>query len=110
MANFTYVLGRVLVFFAFALLLGRGSSLRRFQALSAVSLLVALEHLGFRLVLILQDFKANPGEYAQGLGGPLFGLLMSYIMGLPVVLLIALAGHTLGRKIQNRPAQARLTD
>lgn len=95
-ANYVYVLVRILVFFGLALLLTRWTGFRRFRALSAVGLLVAVEHIGFRLILVLQDYRANPAEYAEGLTGPIFGLMMSYIIGLPVVLLIAFLGTSLG--------------
>ena len=95
-ANSVYILVRILVFFGLSVLLTRVSGFKRFQAMSALAILVAVEHIGFRLVLILQDYRANPAEYAQGLSGPLFGLFMSYIIGLPVILLIGFLGTSLG--------------
>jgi hypothetical protein len=96
--NTVFVFIRVVVFFLLALLLTRFSDFRRFRALSAVGLLVAVEHIGFNLVTILSSFRANPADYPDGLSGPLFGLFMSYMIGLPIILLIAFLGTALGSR------------
>jgi hypothetical protein len=96
--NMVFVFIRVVVFFLLALLLTRVSGFRRFRALSAVGLLVAVEHIGFNLVMILSSFRSNPADYPQGLSGPLFGLFMSYMIGLPIILLIAFFGTALGSR------------
>ncbi len=94
--NYVFILSRVLIFFLVAVLLTRLSGFRRFQTLSAVGLLVAVEHLGFNLATILMTARSDPSQYPEGLGGPLFGLFMSYMVGLPMVLLIAFFGTALG--------------
>lgn len=96
--NTVFVFIRVVVFFLLALLLTRFSDFRRFRALSGVGLLVAFEHIGFNLVTILSSYRANPADYPEGLAGPLYGLFMSYMIGLPIILLIAFLGTALGSR------------
>jgi len=94
--NGVFILVRMLSYFLLALLLARVAGFTRFRAISAVALLVAVEHLGFNLVSLFSSYRSNPADYPEGLAGPLFGLFMSYMIALPVVLLVALVGHLLG--------------
>ena len=96
--NTTFVFVRVSSFFILSVLLARLAGFQRFRTISALALLVALEHLGFNLMGILSGYRANPSEYPEGLSGPLFGLTVSYMMGLPFILLIGFLGHALGQR------------
>lgn len=97
-ANFVFILIRIFVYLGIALILTRFFSFRRFQSLSAVALLLAIEHFGFRVFLLLSDYRDNPAAFSEGLSGPLFGLAMSYMIGLPLILLVAFLGTALGHR------------
>ncbi|NDD92940.1 hypothetical protein EBZ37_12755 [bacterium] len=88
----------LLTFFLLSVLLVRLSGFPRFRVFSALGILVAFEHVGFNLISLLGAYGTDPGQIPEGLSKPLFGLFMSYMFGLPVVLLIGFLGSSLGSR------------
>jgi hypothetical protein len=98
-----YAAGR----FAVVLLLGLGwmaySNLRRSEALWGVAFLILAEQFLFRGGSLLYDAYRHPEGWAgASLSGVSFGLLMSYLIFLPVILIVAWLGTEIGTKLVRR--------
>jgi hypothetical protein len=95
LGNFFFVLFRVMVILALPLVLAWGCGLVRFQALAMTALATFIESVGFTLLQIWRE----PAGPQVGLGPVLMGLMTAYMFNLPIVLLFAVGGYELGRRL-----------
>jgi hypothetical protein len=104
-ANTFYILLRVLIIAFFSFLAVWRYNKNTYHALSFTGLLIFVDQVGLRSIWFLTQFKTHPTDWQDvTLSTVLFNSAFSYIVFLPVVLLIAFLGSALGMYLkQKRP-------
>ncbi len=94
--NTIFVLVRSIVILGLAFVLVWALGKRRFQALGAVAALELVDHAVFRLIWLRQQSGSPEWD------GVIMGLMMSFMVAFPMVVLLAFAGAELGRAVSQR--------
>jgi hypothetical protein len=96
-ANAFYILLRVLVILGFSFVAVRRYQKNAYQALSLAGLLIFVDQVLLRSIWFVLQFKYNPGEWeGVDLKTAIFNSAFSYLVFLPVVLLLAFIGVSVG--------------
>jgi hypothetical protein len=104
-ANIFYIALRVLVIAIFSFVAVRRYGKNTYHALSFAGLLIFLDQVGLRSIWFAIQFHNHPADWKDvTLGAVLFNSAFSYIVFLPLVIMIAFAGaaaaQLIGRKAQ----------
>jgi hypothetical protein len=112
-ANTFYILLRVLVIALFSFLAVYKYEKNTYHALSFTGLLIFADQVGLKSIFFLTQFKMHPADWPQTgpdavtLSAVLFNNAFSYVVFLPLILLIAFLGSALGMYLkQKRAARA----
>jgi hypothetical protein len=107
-ANGFYIVLRVLIIAVFSFLAVWRYEKNTYHALSFTGLLVFVDQVGLKSIYFLTQFKSHPADWPQTgpdavtLGAVLFNSAFSYIVFLPLVLLIAFLGSSLGMFLKHK--------
>jgi hypothetical protein len=95
--NNVYITVRLVTLFGFSFLTSWLAEKPRIFVIRKAAFLVLIDQIVFKAIFLLQQFQSSPQNW-EGVdhSGVLFSLAMSYVMTLPIIVLIAFMGTELG--------------
>lgn len=106
-ANVFYVLLRVFTILVFSYLCVRRHKRSNYEALSLTGLLIFIDQVGFKSLWLWMEMKRNPAAWEGiSLQVALYNSAFSYVVSLPVILLLAFVGALAASRKPSRSAGA----